>query len=41
MALAQASGLLTLADQHLSVPTDKGANPGRKIGKNVFSALLS
>ncbi|RZL83291.1 MAG: IS1380 family transposase, partial [Rhodococcus sp. (in: high G+C Gram-positive bacteria)] len=24
MALAQASGLLTLADQQLSVPTDKG-----------------
>ena len=35
MALAQASGLLTLADEHLSVPTDKGANPGRKIGSLV------
>ncbi|QSE80244.1 IS1380 family transposase [Rhodococcus koreensis] len=35
MALAQASGLLTLADQHLSVPTDKGANPGRKIGSLI------
>jgi hypothetical protein len=35
MALAQASGLLTLADQHLSVPTDKGANPGRKIASLV------
>ncbi|RZL71450.1 MAG: IS1380 family transposase, partial [Rhodococcus sp. (in: high G+C Gram-positive bacteria)] len=35
MALAQASGLLTLADQQLSVPTDKGANPGRKIGSLV------
>ncbi|GAF51491.1 hypothetical protein RW1_104_00030 [Rhodococcus wratislaviensis NBRC 100605] len=35
MDLAQASGLLTLADQHLSVPTDKGANPGPKIGSLV------
>ena len=35
MALAQASGLLTLADEHLSVPTDKGANPGRKVGSLV------
>ncbi|MFT7024814.1 MAG: hypothetical protein ACJA07_003935 [Rhodococcus sp. (in: high G+C Gram-positive bacteria)] len=32
MALAQRSGLLTLADQHLmSPPTDAGANAGRKI----------
>ncbi|MFV9452588.1 IS1380 family transposase [Rhodococcus sp. NM-2] len=35
MALAQASGLLTLADEHLSVPTDKGAHPGRKIGSLI------
>ncbi|MDT2007959.1 IS1380 family transposase [Rhodococcus opacus] len=35
MALAQASGLLTLADQQLSVPTDKGANPGRKVASLV------
>ncbi|BAH51131.1 putative transposase [Rhodococcus opacus B4] len=35
MALAQASGLLTLTDQQLSVPTDKGANPGRKVGSLV------
>ncbi|QDQ89346.1 IS1380 family transposase [Rhodococcus sp. WB9] len=35
IALAQASGLLTLADEHLSVPTDKGANAGRKIGSLV------
>lgn len=35
MALAQASGLLTLADQHLSVPTDKGAHAGRKIGSLI------
>lgn len=35
MALAQDSGLLTLADEHLSVPTDKGAHSGRKIGSLV------
>jgi Transposase DDE domain group 1 len=35
MALAQATGLLTLADHHLSVPTDKGSNAGRKIGSLV------
>jgi hypothetical protein len=35
MALAQRSGLLTLADEHLSVPTDKGAHAGRKIGSLV------
>src|SRR6478609_2779482 len=35
MALAQASGLLTLADEHLSVATDKGANPGRKVGSLI------
>ena len=35
MALAQAGDLLTLADEHLSVPTDKGANPGRKIASLV------
>jgi len=35
MALAQASGLLTLADQHLSVPTDKGSHAGRKIGSLI------
>lgn len=35
MALAQASGLLTLADEHLSLPTDKGANAGRKIASLV------
>ena len=35
MALAQDSGLLTLADEHLSVPTDKGAHADRKIGSLV------
>src|SRR5664279_3740145 len=28
LALARSAGLGRLADQHLSVPTDKGANPG-------------
>jgi len=35
MALAEQSGLLALADTHLSVPTDKGSNAGRKIGSVV------
>nr|GLK33451.1 hypothetical protein GCM10017611_02930 [Rhodococcus wratislaviensis] len=35
MALAQASGLLSLADRHLSVPTDKGSNADRKIASLV------
>ena len=35
MELAQRSGLLTVADRHLTVPTDKGANAGRKIGSVV------
>jgi hypothetical protein len=35
MALAKASGLLNLADRHLSVPTDKGANADRKIASLV------
>ena len=35
MALAQRSGLLTLSDDHLSVPGDTGSNAGRKIGSLV------
>ncbi|MDZ7918035.1 MAG: IS1380 family transposase [Rhodococcus sp. (in: high G+C Gram-positive bacteria)] len=35
IALAQRSGLQTLAQAHLSVPADKGANAGRKIGSLV------
>src|SRR3954463_431151 len=31
VALAQQCGLPALADQHLSVPTDKGANAGAKV----------
>ena len=35
MALARQCDLAELADEHLSVPTDKGANAGRKIGSLV------
>ena len=31
LALAGSAGLVTLAQQHLSVPTDKGANAGAKV----------
>ena len=31
VALARSAGLVQLADQHLSVPTDKGANAGLKV----------
>src|SRR4051794_34332649 len=31
VALAESAGLPKLADEHLSVPTDKGANPGLKV----------
>jgi hypothetical protein len=39
MALAERSGLLALADEHLSVPTDKGSNAGRKIGSLVAAMV--
>lgn len=39
MALAERSGLLELADEHLGVPTDKGANAGRKIGSLVAGMI--
>src|SRR5665811_2395491 len=35
LALARSAGLAQLADQHLSVPTDKGAHPGRKVASLV------
>ena len=35
LALADAAGLRELADQHLSVPTDKGANAGLKVASLV------
>ncbi|MGA9870612.1 MAG: IS1380 family transposase [Rhodococcus sp. (in: high G+C Gram-positive bacteria)] len=39
MALAQRSRLLALADEHLTLPTDKGANAGRKIGSLVAGMI--
>ena len=35
MGLAERAGLAKLADQHLSVPTDKGANAGLKVASLV------
>ena len=35
MALADRAGLRDLADEHLTVPTDKGANAGLKIASLV------
>jgi hypothetical protein len=35
LALAEAVGLRDLADEHLTVPTDKGANPGLKVASLV------
>ena len=35
VALAQQCELATLADEHLTVPTDKGANPGAKVASLV------
>ena len=35
MKLAEKAGLVALADQWLSVPTDKGANPGLKVASLV------
>jgi hypothetical protein len=35
LALAESAGLRELADEHLSVPTDKGANAGLKVASLV------
>ena len=35
LALAESAGLRDLADGHLTVPTDKGANPGLKVASLV------
>ena len=35
LALAESAGLRDLADEHLSVPSDKGANPGLKVASLV------
>ena len=34
VALARSAGLAVLAEEHLSVPTDKGANSGLKVALN-------
>jgi hypothetical protein len=39
LALAEAAGLSRLADQQLSVPTDKGANAGAKVASLVAGML--
>lgn len=35
LGLAQGCGLAGLADEHLTVPTDKGSNAGRKVSALV------
>lgn len=35
LALAESAGLRGLADEHLTVPTDKGANAGLKVASLV------
>ncbi|KYH45582.1 IS1380 family transposase [Branchiibius sp. NY16-3462-2] len=37
--LAESAGLVTLAEQHLTVPTDKGANAGLKVASLVTGML--
>ena len=39
MALAELAGLRALADEHLSLPTDKGANAGLKVSSLVAGML--
>ncbi len=39
MALARECGLDVLADEHLSVPTDKGANAGAKVASLVAGMI--
>ncbi|OLT03993.1 hypothetical protein BJF77_17535 [Kocuria sp. CNJ-770] len=39
MRLAQEIGLRDLVDERLSVPTDKGANPGLKVSSLVAGML--
>ena len=39
MRLAQGIGLRELVDERLSVPTDKGANPGLKVSSLVAGML--
>ena len=39
LALAESAGLRRLADEHLSVPTDKGANAGLKVSLLIAGML--
>jgi hypothetical protein len=39
LALARSAGLHELADAHLSVPTDKGANAGLKVASVVMGMV--
>ncbi|HEX8511366.1 MAG TPA: IS1380 family transposase [Propionibacteriaceae bacterium] len=39
LKLAESAGLRTLADRHLSVPTDKGANAGLKVASLVVGMV--
>ena len=38
-ALAERAGLRELADQHLTVPTDRGANAGLKVSSLVAGMI--
>ena len=40
LALAESAGLRDLADQHLTVPTDKGANAGLKVASLVAGMVV-
>jgi hypothetical protein len=39
VALAESAGLRSLSQEHLSVPTDKGANAGLKVASLVAGML--
>ncbi len=40
LGLAQSAGPHRLADRHLTVPTDKGANPGLKVASLVAGMVV-
>ena len=41
LALAESAGLRDLADEHLTVPTDKGANADLKVASLMFAGADS
>jgi len=41
LAFAESAGLRDLADEHLTVPTDKGANPGLSVASLVCGLVAS